>query len=534
MNQCQMIHETVLRDIVDVINDVKDFDQVEWIKNKNSVGSIAKRASNLVLVFPVLVSNSLSIQTATIISKAIERKCAALLQILFSAINLTKADNLQDYITQFHANLNRQLTLDDFMDTVDKLSEAGIIKITDEEIYRSVKEDMHNINYFLDTTYNPTAIIEFVSKTNKYGESYIFQEAKDGPSHADATADDILSLTRRDAEDILARANKSAWNYSNKKASDAGEFSGRISGAKAGRRSGEVAGARAGRQAGSQSGAYAGAKAGSLTARKISKNVATDIAGRTATNVANARIDDFVNMYNQVNEPDLKDTMDYFRYQLLPQDVQKANELMPTLMAVNFTTYDDKGFKHSQTGIIGIKAKLYPIDSMDIVTRLSSKYSDKNTLFKFIKASTREISFFRDFLFAIDNAKLDAINVAKESNNAKIFKLLERRANKYKFSALFKKNDASPITTLVMSQDEVEYLKRYNNIDMEKAGICKAIMEAYNLMCITIADESLEIAKFLYDDGDGVFEALSFDGLEKEAKDSSYKKVVNLMSKINR
>ena len=90
MNKYQMIHETIVRDVVDIIDGVKDFDQVDWILNKrNSVGSIAKRASNLILVFPVLISNSLSIQTATIISKAIERKCVALLQVLFSAVNMT-------------------------------------------------------------------------------------------------------------------------------------------------------------------------------------------------------------------------------------------------------------------------------------------------------------------------------------------------------------------------------------------------------------------------------------------------------------
>ena len=53
-------------------------------------------------------------------------------------------------------------------------------------------------------------------------------------------------------------------------------------------------------------------------------------------------------------------------------------------------------------------------------------------------------------------------------------------------------------------------------------------------MDIVIADESLEVARFLFDDGDGTFEALAFDSLEKEAKDNSYKKVINLMSKLNR
>ena len=67
MNNFKMIHETALRDIVDVINSVKDFDQIKWIQTKNNVGSIAKRSSDLILVFPVLVSNALSIKTATIL-----------------------------------------------------------------------------------------------------------------------------------------------------------------------------------------------------------------------------------------------------------------------------------------------------------------------------------------------------------------------------------------------------------------------------------------------------------------------------------
>ena len=99
---------------------------------------------------------------------------------------------------------------------------------------------------------------------------------------------------------------------------------------------------------------------------------------------------------------------------------------------------------------------------------------------------------------------------------------------------MLKKNDASPITSLIISQEEVEYLKKYNNIDMEKSYVTRSILEAYNLMDIVIADESLEVAKFLFDDGDGIYDVLPFDALEKEAKDSSYKKVINLMSKINR
>ena len=532
MNNFKMIHETALRDIVDVINSVKDFDQIKWIQTKNNVGSIAKRSSDLILVFPVLVSNALSIKTATIISKAIERKCSALLQILFASINMTSSKTLQDYISQFHTNLNGRISMDDLIEILDGLNESGEIEVINKEAYEAVKEAMNDINYYLSTEFNPVSINEFKSKTDFYGNSHIVMEKANTKPLTD---DDILTVNIGDLRRDMKRMNTAAWNTANDRAKKAGERSGQISGGKAGRRSGEKAGERAGRQAGAHAGEIEGRKAARDMAYRTSKRIATGVANDAAARVANDRITDFVNIYNKANEPDLHDQMDYFSHQLLPQDVQKANELMPTLMAVNFTYVDtDSGITHRSIGVIGIKAKLYPINSMDIISRLSAKYTDKNTLFKFIKASTSEISFFRDFLFAIDKAKFDAINVSRNDNSSKIFKLLERRATKNKFSALLKKNDASPITSLVISQDEVEYLKKYNNIDMEKSNITKTIMEAYNLMNITIADESLEIAKFLYDDGDGIFEALSFDGLEKESKDSSYKKIVNLMSKINR
>lgn len=457
-NNCKMLHETYIKDIIDVIGSVKDMDRIDWIR-RGSTGSLAKRSSNLILVFPVLISNQLSINTANIIAKAIERKCVSLLQILFSAINLTTAEDLYDYVAQFHHNLNGRMTLDDFINAVDNLSESGDIDIIDRDLYNAVKEDMHNINYYLSEAFNPTSINDYKLRTDYFGNTTILQEA---PNPINGFRDYKSGNTNTNFASANSSVNTTTNNIT-------------VNGA-----------------------------GGSLS-----------LPGMGGNGGGNS---------------DLKD---FYRNQLLPQDVQKANELMPTMVAVKFTSYNNNGLKHTQTGVIGVKAKLYPIDSMDIINRLSSKYKDKNGLFNLIRASTREISFFRDLAFAIDKAKLDAVSMSRESNNAKMFKLLERRAAKNRFSSLLKKNDASPITSLVISQSEVEYLQRYNNLDMEKSYVTRVILEAYNLMDIVIADESLEIARFLFDDGDGIYETLPFDALEKEAKDNTYKKVINLMSKIN-
>ena len=463
MNQCQQLHETIVRDIIDVMDDVKNFDQIEWIRNRNNVGSIAKRTSNLILVFPVICSNSITIQTASIITKAIERKCVALLQILFSSIQLTDADNMYDYLKKFHTNMDLRsgLTLDDFMLAMDKLVDEGSIEVTDMDLYQAVKEDMHNINYYLSTELNPSSINDYHIRKDMYGESHVVKEADNSK---------LFGKYQKNMEKLIDKVVSDRFGDLEKKVGDAK----------------------------------------TRENRKLEKNI-------------------------HFKGKELDNRVDYFRYQLSTGDVQKANELMPTTMIVNFTTKGNGMDEYyTTTGIIGVKAKLYPVDAMDICNRIASKYKESNGLFNLVRASTREISFFKDLAFAIDKAKLDAVQMSRESNNAKMFKVLERRASRNRFSSLLKKNDASPITSLVISQEEVEYLKKYNSVDMDKSYVTRSIMEKYNLMDIVIADESLEVARFLFDDGDGIFESMSFDSLEKEAKDSSYKKVVNLMSKLNR
>ena len=462
MNDCRQLHETVVKDIVDVISDIKNFDQIDWINNRNSTGSIAKRASNLVLVFPVIVSNALSMETAMIINKAIERKCCSLLQILFSSMQFANTDNLIDYLRKFHTNLDLKsgMDLDEFLGIMDKMVDEGTV-IVNKEMYEAIKEDMHNIDYHLSTDFNPVSINDYKIVNNYFGESSVVCEANSRN----------LNTGIYDDKDLIAAMNRS-----------------------------------------------------------INKRVDKSIAKSFKKGIT-------VNNNNNIGKADrnmsAKDATDYFSKQLLDNDIKKANELMPTTMVVNFISTSDDGRNSERvTGVIGVKAKMYPVDSMDICNRLSSKIKDRNGLFNLVRASTREISFFKDLAFAIDKAKLDAVYMASDSNNARMFKVLERRAAKNKFSRLIKKNDASAITSLVLSQYEVEYLKQMN-INMEKSYNARSILEAYNLMDIVIADESLEIAKFIFDDGAGVYEALTFDALEKQSNDNTYKKVVNLVSKIN-
>lgn len=231
---------------------------------------------------------------------------------------------------------------------------------------------------------------------------------------------------------------------------------------------------------------------------------------------------------------DVKNASDYFKNQVVNGDYKKANELMPTLIQINFKCEKDGEVIDLDPSIIGVKAKLYPISSEDIVRHLADKSMEKNWSTNFIRATTREISFMKDFVMAIDKAKIDAMSLSvRNSSSDRMWKVLERRAMISKFKKMLRmNNNASAITTLVISQEEVEYLRKFEHIDIERIPIIRNLFESLNFMSICIVDESLEVAKFIFDEEDPSWETLSFNHLEREASDQTYKKVVNLMTKM--
>lgn len=416
MSKYEQIHETVVRDIVDIVADTKDgFDIFQTGKSFKSINTAT---SGLILVFPVLCSSTIQMANAAMVSKAIERRATSLLQMLFSAISITNAKDAMEYVKQVHTNLyiDDHMTIDSFIDAIDKyVVSANESAIIDKTMYESVRADLKNLNYFLASSISESSLNDF-KITSINGSRRVLQE-KRGDSRVDL--------------------------------------------------------------------------------------------GKTASEM--------------------------FSKQLLDSDVKKANELQPTQMVIHFTSCGMEGDPVNTSAVIGVKAKLYPIDSMDIINRIKLKNQDNNGFNKFLRASTREISFWKDFVFAIDKAKIDAISNSKRGSSSKFWKVLERRALKSKIRrSLRGTNDATAITTLVVSGEEVEYLKKMENIDISKESVMRPIMESYNLMSVVIVDESMENAKFLFDTADDIYETVSFNHLEREASDNNYKKVVNLMTKLSR
>lgn len=434
----QSVHETIIRDIVDIIQGVKDSDEVQKVSgynDKNSWKSITRKSDALTLVFPVIASRNTSYEAAAMISKAIERKAVTLLQMLFSAINITDSKDGIDYISKFHNNLDiGNMSVDKFMDTMDRFvkENALITEASRHEEYEKIKKDLSNMNFYFENNVNDESLNDY-KVVNVEGTRILVKE--ETPIEFESNPYD-RGDSLKDLKDTM-----------------------------------------------------------NIT--KIGKDIKTG--------------------------------------NLIDGDVKKANELVPTMVYVNFTTINkDTDYAIPSSIIIGVKAKLYAADSYDILNRLKIKNNDRNLALNLIKAGTREISFFKDFIFAVDAAKIDALSRSRKGSSSIDWKVLERRALKSRIKrSLFINNDAAAITTLVITQEEVEYLKKTEYIDVENPRVITPILDAYNLMGFVIVDEALEIAKFIFDSQDNMYEILTFNNLERESKDNT-KKIINLMSKMSR
>lgn len=426
------------------------------VKRRQIIDSnIARTSRALTAVFPVIVSKSIGIEQAVMISKAVERKCVSMLQMLFAANQITTYSDAKSYLNQFHKNVSSSLdfsgmSIDDFLEyTQESTEEISDYAYMIADTVKAINEDVkNNIHHVLETDILNAPISEMC----------VLNEL-----HIPAKG------TKRVVKNATSTRN-TKWDPKTR--------------------------------------SY-------VTDRGVNVTYSDQITPFTST--------DTKNMAEIINK------------QVLDTDIRKANEAQPSLMIVNFVSSipseTGNGSTSYQTScVIGVKAMIHYVDPQDIVNRVILKKSDSRGLFNLIRATTREISFFKDFLFAVNRAKVDAVAKSGRGSTDRIWKLLELRADRLRGAKISQKDQASnaAITTLVISRAEVDYIKQFHRIDLAKPGVFNGILRGYNMMAGVIIDEVSERADFLWDDGTGAFESLSFMSLEREETGAMYKKVINL------
>lgn len=224
-------------------------------------------------------------------------------------------------------------------------------------------------------------------------------------------------------------------------------------------------------------------------------------------------------------------TIDY----LNQNEFKKANELVPTLLHVRVYPYmaETKEALDPLDFVIGVKATLHPVRSVDMITNIARGLRNESLFFNFIRWTTGETKFFKDFLFALDQQKLDAKNSGNSSNGW--WSALKRRKASSQIKRLGKKGTGClPNATLVCSVDDLDMLKSEYGFDLTGSNttLVDQLMKQYFLLSFVRVNPALERVDFLFD-GTTQFETTTYSTLSKEGgKDD--KKFKDMMKMLGR
>lgn len=526
------IHETVIKDISDFIKDGISVSKDAIGRSKGAAysGSLTQATKGLVMEFPVLVSKANHIESAGIVAKAYEAKFVTLLQMAFVASNITNSKEGLEYLKNFHTNLDYgKISVDSFIDMMDGFIESSSTITADSYAkYKAVTEDMKNLSYCFGEDIKESSLNSY-RIMNNYGSLKVVKE-QDEEELMRKYQDQLKNL--EDAEQHLANQLQFAINSTDRGAEQ--RYRELHSG---------VVKQLNDLQSRIRNQYTLGDPDNELNKRRLDaqiRQIDAQIKKADSEFELNKKKDGREDRRElrdvQKHNLDMINTsQNIISNYIVPSDLKKANELVPTMMVVNFVYKENEQAEaiYKQL-IVGVKAKLYEVEPMDVINKLITKHVDSNILLKLVQVNTRQISFVKDFLLAIDDAKLDALSRSKRGSTNKLFKVLERRAIGGRLSkSLMMKDYCKAITSLVISQEEAEELLK-NNIDVSNPKIIRPIMERLNLISFAIIDESAESVKFIWDTGDDAYETIPLSKLERDQKDGMSKKVINLMAKMNR
>ena len=458
---------SVIKDLVSVAKNSKE--QKKKKDNNYLGGSISKYSKNMILTFPVLCDDTLSIETAQMISRVNEKNITTMLQLLFSSMSI-KGNNGAQVLAQFHKNIENT-SMDDIVNTLNSIAgtqESAIERARDREVLKVMTESLKSIKTFPKESLNEKSLSDYLVRN--YGNKTIVYEAPQFDPN------------------IEAIKNRSA-------------------------------------QRGAEAAYGQGEPRDQREEDKFQYQIYRDQEKDRRDDEKSARDS------RRDKRDDQNDEINFASKQIVPQDVKKANELQPTLMVVKMNDVDENGnIINKMTFYAGVKSRLIACTSMDIVERLVAKNKARLNFKNFLRATSGEIKW-RDFLFCWDQAKVNARNAVKKGEAATMWNLLEKRSTKNNANKIRRSgNDASAITSLVINQETVNYINSTYRIDINSPKEAKKLMDEFNFLAIIICDESNEAARFLYDGNDN-YELLSYSALSREVAEKNLKKEINLINK---
>lgn len=214
-------------------------------------------------------------------------------------------------------------------------------------------------------------------------------------------------------------------------------------------------------------------------------------------------------------------------------DMTKANEAVPlfTKATIGFIV-DETEEVVSRDVLIGIKAYIHRAPSLELVNDIYNSIINKRKFLRFVKFITGEERSLSDLVFGIKELRNDALDArggAGEWRSA-----FKRRRRWSKMSIPYLMKDYTPNGTIVMTMNEVEYIRSQYGIDIMKPDHVKMIMDSDFLLGFVILDQAEEMVYVTYDGHGYGFQTYTYAMLERENVNSTTRELRELYRAISR
>ena len=212
-------------------------------------------------------------------------------------------------------------------------------------------------------------------------------------------------------------------------------------------------------------------------------------------------------------------------------DAKKANELIPTLMRVRILKEMGDDSKWIEF-VVGVKAMIHPVDSQDMIQHVVEALKERGKLFKFIRWTTGELSLLKDLIFNIDQAKKDVTEI-KAGTASTWWRALKNIKASRRFHKWTRTDPVLPNATLVMSMEEVDYIKANYSFDIMDDDVAEKLIESFSLLQFVVVDHASDVCYF-YADGDDRYNVVTYKGLERENgnADKQFKEILSAVNKL--
>ena len=556
----------ILKDITDALKDAKGLGkEVKGLQseiNSRRGTSLARMSSDATLQFPIIISRSINIDNAQSVSKALERQYANFVQLVISLNPHMDLDEDKDVIGYIKKNIHQNnINALDLMESATSVlsNEAyGVYLLTsinngsNANITRSNKEQMFSVEECLNMNsvnnlYQPASINYGIAESSlKYfcKKNNILMEAT--PSDVDALPDNDrdtplaklrakheFERDNRQRQDDLRRENERAADRSYKQQQDQAQAA-------------ERAADRAYKQQQDELNRAERADDRAYKQQQDELNRAERADDRVYNRAKDAKKDadyEEEKRYKRSRDraQDLKDSRkeqrdieklemdrvklardlekDQIEYRskaivkLADNDVKKSNELVPTTLSLTMNVIKGERSVGNQTYLIGVKGLMHPVDSEEMVSNLMDGFKSGNAFFNFIRWTTGEIAFIKDFVFNVNGIKEDVMR--KHQGQSHWWTTLKRRRQIAKSKNFQKGKKLLPNASIVCSIEEVIEIKEAYGIDIMDPRNMRRLMDRYFLLGFVIVDASQELCHVIFD-GENSFQVISFNGLEKE------------------